>query len=68
MNNLEFDNKLMRNDEEETIINNVLLERAQNILNEFGPEGAYKMSEILLSIANKDVTDSININTHETDL
>lgn len=56
-----FDNKLMQNEEEVKTINNELLERAEKILNEFGPEGAYKMAEFLRMISDKDIEQGIQL-------
>jgi hypothetical protein len=56
-----FDDKLMQNEEEVKTINNELLKRAENILNEFGPEGAYKMAEFLRMIADKDIEQGMQL-------
>ena len=45
----------MQNEEEVKNINNELKERADKILSEFGPEGAYKMARFLRMLADKDI-------------
>jgi len=57
---LEFEEKLMRNKEEENAINIKIKKQAEKILNEFGPEGAYKFARILKMLADKDMASGID--------
>ncbi|MFW5847661.1 MAG: hypothetical protein ACOCVF_01965 [bacterium] len=54
-----MDDKLMQNEREIKEINNELKKRANQILDEFGAEGAYKMARFLRMLANKDIQEGI---------
>lgn len=54
-----FDDKKMRNEEEVKNINIELKGRADKILSEFGPEGAYKMARFLRMLADKDIEEGM---------
>ena len=54
-----FDAKQMRNEKEEQQLMDEYTVLSNNLLNKYGPEGLYKISEIMIKLTDDDISNHI---------